>query len=180
MISKYFTGLLKAVNGILELAIAGTDYLTPTGNGSGLTGISDATINTSDITTNDVSITKHGFAPKAPNDTTKFLRGDATWVAPTSAAFGTSVAKSVDTIYTAATDGFVTSRYTNATGAAGGVYGYTDAETDPATILVQSITNSGGVSEYGSICMPVKSGNKWKVVKNGTVTAVEIYWHPLG
>lgn len=39
----------------------------------------DATITTSDITTNDVSITKHGFAPKAPNDTTKFLRGDATW-----------------------------------------------------------------------------------------------------
>ena len=31
------------------------------------------------ITTNDVTFTKHGFVPIAPNDTTKFLRGDATW-----------------------------------------------------------------------------------------------------
>lgn len=32
-----------------------------------------------DNTTQDVSITKHGYTPKAPNDTAKFLRGDATW-----------------------------------------------------------------------------------------------------
>lgn len=32
-----------------------------------------------DNTTQDVSTTKHGYAPKAPNDTTKFLRGDASW-----------------------------------------------------------------------------------------------------
>lgn len=37
-----------------------------------------------DITTNNVSITKHGFVPKAPNLTTQFLRGDGTWAAPTS------------------------------------------------------------------------------------------------
>ena len=42
-------------------------------------GVTDATLTLTDVTTNDVSITKHGFAPKAPNDTTKFLRGDATW-----------------------------------------------------------------------------------------------------
>jgi hypothetical protein len=41
--------------------------------------VTDANLSTSDITTNDVSILKHGFAPKAPNDTSKFLRGDATW-----------------------------------------------------------------------------------------------------
>ena len=40
MISKYFTGILKAVNGILDLAQSGVDYLSPTGDGSGLTGIS--------------------------------------------------------------------------------------------------------------------------------------------
>lgn len=44
--------------------------------------VTDANLSTSDVTTNDVSITKHGFAPKAPNDTTKFLRGDGTWAAP--------------------------------------------------------------------------------------------------
>ena len=50
--------------------------------GSGDVTITDANLSTSDITTNDVSTTKHGFAPKAPNDTTKFLRGDATWAVP--------------------------------------------------------------------------------------------------
>lgn len=39
----------------------------------------DATIVVSDITTNNVSTTAHGFAPKAPNSTGQFLRGDATW-----------------------------------------------------------------------------------------------------
>jgi hypothetical protein len=47
--------------------------------GSGDITITDANLSTSDITTNDVSITKHGFVPKAPNDITKFLRGDGTW-----------------------------------------------------------------------------------------------------
>jgi len=30
----------------------------------------------------NVSISKHGLTPKAPDDTSKFLRGDATWAAP--------------------------------------------------------------------------------------------------
>ena len=34
-----------------------------------------------DNTTQDVSTARHGYTPKAPNDTTKFLRGDATWAA---------------------------------------------------------------------------------------------------
>ena len=44
--------------------------------------VTDANLVTSDITTNDVSTTKHGFVPKAPNNTTTFLRGDGTWAAP--------------------------------------------------------------------------------------------------
>jgi len=36
----------------------------------------------SDVTTGDVSTSRHGFCPKAPNDTTKFLRGDGTWAVP--------------------------------------------------------------------------------------------------
>lgn len=41
------TGMLKSVLGVLQQAVAGTDYLTPTGDGSGLTGIvtSDTIIN---------------------------------------------------------------------------------------------------------------------------------------
>ena len=37
--------------------------------------VTDATLQTSDITTNDVSTSKHGLAPKAPGDATKFLNG---------------------------------------------------------------------------------------------------------
>jgi hypothetical protein len=44
--------------------------------------IVEAAITLADNTTNNVSTTKHGFVPKAPNDTAKFLRGDATWAAP--------------------------------------------------------------------------------------------------
>jgi hypothetical protein len=62
--------------------------LTLSGSNTGDQTISDATITTTDITTNDVSITKHGFAPKAPNDTSKFLRGDGTWAAPAAGSSG--------------------------------------------------------------------------------------------
>jgi hypothetical protein len=37
--------------------------------------VTEANLTLSDVTTDDVSITKHGFAPKAPNDGTKFLDG---------------------------------------------------------------------------------------------------------
>lgn len=39
----------------------------------------EASITISDNTTNNVSTSAHGFTPKAPNDTYKFLRGDAAW-----------------------------------------------------------------------------------------------------
>jgi hypothetical protein len=37
--------------------------------------VKDSDLALTDITTNNVSITKHGFCPKAPNDATKFLDG---------------------------------------------------------------------------------------------------------
>lgn len=52
------------------------------GGGGGSGSASDATLTTSDITTNDVSTTKHGFAPKAPNDATKYLNGLGAWAVP--------------------------------------------------------------------------------------------------
>jgi hypothetical protein len=42
-------------------------------------GVTDAELVVSNVTTNDVTTAQHGFVPKAPNDTTKFLRGDASW-----------------------------------------------------------------------------------------------------
>lgn len=45
---------------------------------SGIAAATDATISTSDITTNNVTSTKHGWAPKSPADATQFLNGAAT------------------------------------------------------------------------------------------------------
>lgn len=44
--------------------------------------VKDSDLSLSDVTDNDVSTTKHGFVPKAPNDPTKFLRGDGTFAVP--------------------------------------------------------------------------------------------------
>jgi hypothetical protein len=63
--------------------VSGASYVTKRVTGANVKAlVTDANMTTSDITTNDVSTAKHGFAPKAPNDTTKFLRGDGTWAVP--------------------------------------------------------------------------------------------------
>ena len=56
-------------------------------NGGDGAAIVEAAVTLADNVTNDVSITKHGFAPKAPNDTAKFLRGDATWQPPPAGSY---------------------------------------------------------------------------------------------
>lgn len=43
----------------------------------------DSSITTTDVTGNNVSTSKHGWAPKAPNDVTKFLNGLGAWSVPT-------------------------------------------------------------------------------------------------
>jgi hypothetical protein len=53
-----------------------------TGTNTGDQVLSDATLSTSDITTNNVSTTKHGFVPKAPNVATQFLDGTGAWSTP--------------------------------------------------------------------------------------------------
>lgn len=44
----------------------------------------DPTFVLTDVTTNNVSATAHGWCPKFPNNTTTFLRGDGTYTAPVS------------------------------------------------------------------------------------------------
>jgi hypothetical protein len=46
------------------------------------TGYVEASLVVTDVTTNDVTTSAHGFAPKAPNDTTKFLNGAGAWTVP--------------------------------------------------------------------------------------------------
>jgi hypothetical protein len=63
--------------------VDGASYVSKRVTGANIKAlVTDANLVTSDITTNDVSTTKHGFVPKAPNNTTTFLRGDGTWAAP--------------------------------------------------------------------------------------------------
>ena len=66
---------------VQTLATLKTDLgLTGTNSGD-QTLPTDATIVTSDVTTNNVSTAKHGWTPKVTN-TTLFLRGDGTWASP--------------------------------------------------------------------------------------------------
>ena len=58
--------------------------------------VTDANLSTSDITTNNVSTAKHGFAPKLANNTTQFLRADGSWASP-------NVSVSVQSVASAAT-----------------------------------------------------------------------------
>lgn len=44
--------------------------------------VTEAQIILSDVTTDDVSTSKHGFVPKAPNDSTKFLNGVGAYAVP--------------------------------------------------------------------------------------------------
>jgi hypothetical protein len=43
-------------------------------------------LNLTDVTTANVSTTKHGFAPKLPNDATKYLDGTGAYSVPTSSS----------------------------------------------------------------------------------------------
>jgi hypothetical protein len=65
------TGLVKAASGVIAAAVAGTDYVTPTGNGSGLTAL-----NGSNISSGTVAAARLGSG--TPQSYTP-LMGDGTW-----------------------------------------------------------------------------------------------------
>jgi len=46
------------------------------------TSVTGESLTLSDVTTNDVSTSKHGFAPKATGSTSNYLRADASYAAP--------------------------------------------------------------------------------------------------
>jgi len=94
--------LLTFSTGNVRLGV-GTDGYPLVANSSATEGIAweqltEAGISLSDVTTLDVSTSKHGFCPKAPNDTAKYLRGDGTWAAVSGAGIGdvTGPASSID------------------------------------------------------------------------------------
>lgn len=81
-----------------SLATAANDFLVASGSGAFIKktlaevktilglgamaykgNVTESDLSLSDVTTADVSTSRHGLCPKAPNDTAKFLRGDGTW-----------------------------------------------------------------------------------------------------
>ncbi len=73
--TKNPTAYLQVANNLSDLNNAATARTN--------IGMTDANLSFTDITTNNVSTTKHGFAPKAPNDATKFLDGTGAFSVPT-------------------------------------------------------------------------------------------------
>lgn len=81
-------------------------FLRQTGTGAASTApawddVKDSDIVFTDITTGNVSITKHGYAPKAPNVATQYLDGTGAYSIPAGAGSVSQV--NDDNIYTANT-----------------------------------------------------------------------------
>jgi hypothetical protein len=89
------THVVADITDYIAGSLADGDYgdITVSGTGAVLTidsaVVTEAKQVLADNTTNDVSITKHGYVPKAPNLITQFLRGDASWAALPSAGLTT-------------------------------------------------------------------------------------------
>ena len=76
------TNLWVGISKLSVAAVAAWDPIVVGDNDTRLIAKTDATISVSDITTNNVSISAHWWAPKLPNDVTKFLNGIWTYTAP--------------------------------------------------------------------------------------------------
>jgi hypothetical protein len=87
----------KASNSSVGVSIANE----VTARNAAIAAITDATLPTSDVTTNDVSTTKHGFTPKAPNDATKFLNGLGAWAVPAGGGGGVDLTTATGTLQAA-------------------------------------------------------------------------------
>lgn len=83
-------------------------------------------------------------------------------------SFGAWTAKSTDTVYQAATDGFVVATINYSGGF------YTDSA-NPPTVNRIPAEHSSDVSDHIPLCVPVKKGDYWKVT-----SAYSVYWLPMG
>jgi len=144
--------------------------------------VTDANMTTTDITTNDVSTSKHGFAPKAPNDATQFLDGTGAYdtVKDSDLSLSDITTNNVSTTK----HGFVPKAPNNtttflrgdgtwATPAAGGLTKFTEAEatTSPNnTVYVDSLTAAGSTTNVDVAIVPKGSGAFMLDIPDGTAT----------
>src|SRR6185503_12648476 len=75
-------GVVK--HGVQSKSAVSTNFLTAISDAGVVSAAqpTDADLSLSAITTNDVSTTKHGFAPTLPNDATKYLDGTGAYTVP--------------------------------------------------------------------------------------------------
>jgi len=73
-----------------RLAVGGTNTVLHGGTDPSYSAVVEADITLANNTTNNVSITKHGFAPIAPNDATKYLDGTGAYSVPAGGGGGIS------------------------------------------------------------------------------------------
>ncbi len=164
-ISSYSVGdlLYASSSTVLSKLTAGSSgtVLTITGGipswQTGSSAATDATITFSDITTNNASTTKHGFAPKLPNNASLFYNGTGGFTSVsgagsslTTASLGATTALSANYLYTGAinTRSFTLPTASSNLGAEIRYVGIAAANTDiswPAS-TVRSIGSTGYVS----------------------------------
>jgi len=82
---------------------------------------------------------------------------------------GAWLVRANNTVYQAATDGFVVAIYTYD---GGEMLGYTDGSDPPTTLRGAGCSGIGGLRE--SLTMPVHKNDYWK-----TTGATTVYWIPL-
>jgi len=152
--------LTFSLGAITPSSVAATGNIT----GANLSGTntgdqSDATLTFSDVTTNNVSTARHGFAPKLPNDAAKYLDGTGAWSTPAGGG-GSGTVTSVSVV--------------SANGVSGSV---ANASTTPAitlsigAIAPTSVAATGTVT--GSNLSGTNTGDQTSVTGNaGTATAL--------
>lgn len=144
--------------------------------------VTDANLTTTDITTNNVSTSKHGFAPKAPNDATQFLDGLGAYdtVKDTDLSLSDNTTNNVST----ARHGFVPKLPNNtttflrgdgtfATPPSGGLTQFVEAETTAApnaTVPVDSLSASGAATNIDVAIVPKGTGAFMLDIPDNTAT----------
>jgi hypothetical protein len=132
--------------------------------------VTDANLTTTDVTTNNVSTSKHGFAPKAPNDGTKFLDGLGAYDTVKDSDLSLSDITTNDVSTTK--HGFVpkapndTTKFLRGDGtwqvpAAGGLTKFTEAENTSApngTVYVDSLTAAASSTNADFAIIPKGTG----------------------
>lgn len=103
------SNVLVASSGVADT----TKIVTPTGtqaltnkdltDSSNTFSIIESDLSLSDNTTANVSTSKHGLVPKAPNDTAQFLRGDGSWASVSGSSDGWTASSDTWTYASAST-----------------------------------------------------------------------------